>query len=188
MPILPGLCDDDANLEAVVRATADHGGRFVLAGGLTLADQQRQYFFNVLHEQFPHLLRRYEDIYPPGSYGPGPYPWLKIARRIRELCVKYGIRDRIPRPIIPGEKYALNKRIVERLAEQVYSMELDEAPNDRVWALRKAAWAIEDMEEDLGMVYRLMGLRGLQGIPQIGLSLAPTIEAMLARLMPRVAA
>ena len=26
MPILPGLCDDAANLEAVVRWTADHGG------------------------------------------------------------------------------------------------------------------------------------------------------------------
>ena len=30
MPSLPGLCDDD-NLQSVVRWTASHGGRFVLA-------------------------------------------------------------------------------------------------------------------------------------------------------------
>ena len=45
MPILPDLCDDDANLENVVRWTAEHGGKFVLAGGLTLSEQQRQFFF-----------------------------------------------------------------------------------------------------------------------------------------------
>jgi DNA repair photolyase len=39
MPILPGICDDNANLANVVRRTADADGRFVLAGGLTLFDQ-----------------------------------------------------------------------------------------------------------------------------------------------------
>jgi DNA repair photolyase len=38
IPILPGLCDTDENLEQVVRWTEEHGGKFVLAGGLTLAD------------------------------------------------------------------------------------------------------------------------------------------------------
>ena len=42
MPILPGLCDTRENLEAAIRCTANHGGRFVIAGGLTLADQQRE--------------------------------------------------------------------------------------------------------------------------------------------------
>ncbi len=45
MPILPGLCDTDENLEATIRCTANHRGRFVIAGGLTLADQQREFFF-----------------------------------------------------------------------------------------------------------------------------------------------
>ena len=53
MPILPDLCDDDANLENVVRWTAEHGGSSSLAGGLTLSDQQRQFFFRVLAEDFP---------------------------------------------------------------------------------------------------------------------------------------
>jgi hypothetical protein len=31
-PCLPGLCDADENLESVMRWTAEHGGKFVLAG------------------------------------------------------------------------------------------------------------------------------------------------------------
>jgi DNA repair photolyase len=70
MPILPGLCDTDENLEATVRWTAEHGGRFVLAGGLTLADQQRDYLFGVLRNRFPDLVPLYERLYPAGSHGP----------------------------------------------------------------------------------------------------------------------
>jgi hypothetical protein len=32
----------DENLEQVTDRTADHGGKFVLAGGLTLANHQRE--------------------------------------------------------------------------------------------------------------------------------------------------
>lgn len=179
MPILPGLCDDDANLQSVVRQTADHGGQFVLAGGLTLADQQRDYFFGVLGERFPDLLGLYQAHYPRGSYGPSGGRWRKIALRIRELCAQHGIADRIPRPIIPGHKRARNKRVVEALAKQLYGMELKDEPGQRMWAYRKAAWAIEDLEQDVGQVYRLMGLKGLESIPNVGPRLARVVERLL---------
>jgi DNA repair photolyase len=182
MPILPGLCDNDANLEAVVRWTADHGGRFVLSSSLTLADQQKSYFFEVLRQGFPDLSGQYGRLYPSGSYGPSPYPWNRIALRVRALCEQYGISDRIPRPIIPGDKRLLNKRVVERLAGEVYAMELHQAPEPRIWAIRKAAWAVEDLEQDIGLLYRSLGLRGLQSIPDVGPSLGEKIEAMLVEL------
>jgi len=73
MPILPGLCDIDENLEAIIRCTANHGGRFVVAGGLTLADQQLDFFYGVLRDRFPDLLPLYERMYPhpTASYGGG---------------------------------------------------------------------------------------------------------------------
>jgi DNA repair photolyase len=179
MPILPGVCDDDANLQYVVRWTADHGGQFVLASGLTLADQQRDFFFGVLDERFPDLAGRYRRLYPEGSYGPVRSNWKEIALRLRELCEQYGISDRMPRPIIPGDKHTLNKRMVEALANQVYHMELDGEPGHRVWAYRKAAWAIEDLEPDLGLVYRQMGRKGLETIPNVGPQLALVVERLL---------
>jgi hypothetical protein len=179
MPILPGVCDSDANLTAVVHATADHGGCFVLAGGLTLADQQRDYFFGELRERFPGLVSLYEHLYPPGSYGAVGQSWPITGRRIRELCRAAGIADRMPRPIIPGEKRSLNKRIVELLANRAYELELDEAPQQRIWTYRKAAWAVEDTQQDIGLIYRAMGLHGLQSIRDVGPEMAVEIERLL---------
>jgi hypothetical protein len=158
------------------------GGRFVIAGGLTLADQQREFFFGVLRDRFPDLLPLYERMYPhpTTSYGGvrsgDPHA---MGRRIRDLCGQYGISDRMPRPIIPGDKRALNKRIVEALANQCYWMELDNAPGQRVWAYRKAAWAIEDLEQDIGLLYRQMGRKGLESIDKVGPRLAEVIERLL---------
>lgn len=179
MPILPDLCDDDANLQYVVRWTADHGGKFVLAGTLTLSDQQRAFFLRVLAERFPNLLDRYLSLYPAGSYGPTRTDWRPLALRVGELCQQYGISDRIPRAIIPGDKRTLNKLVVEALANQLYYMELNGEPDHRVWAYRKAAWSIEDLEQDIGLVYRQMGRKGLGSIQNVGPRLALDVERLI---------
>ncbi|MBI5295892.1 MAG: hypothetical protein HY869_10475 [Chloroflexi bacterium] len=179
MPILPGLCDDEANFDAVARWTAGHGGSFVLASGLTLSDQQKEFFFTVLRERFPDLLGLYQRLYPPHSYGPADGSGRTLALRAREACARYGIRDRMPRPIVPGEKRALNKRVVERLAEKLHEMELNNEADHLLWKYRKAAWAVEDMEEEIGLLYRTMGLKGLQAIPDLGPGLGTEIAAWI---------
>ena len=85
------------------------------------------------------------------------------------------------RPIVPGEKRALNKRVVELLADRLHEMELNAEPNHRLWAYRKAAWAVEDMAEDIGLLHRTMGLKGLQAIPDVGQTLGADVEGMLAK-------
>jgi len=179
MPVLPGISDDDATLESVVKWTAEHGGRFVLAGTLTLADQQKAYYLEALAGRFPHLLASYRALYPEARYAPKGDVSRRLARRVRELCMQYGLSDRIPRPIIPGDKHALNRRIAERLANQAYSLEIDAGPTNRVWTYRKAAWAIEEMDQDIGLVYRTMGLRGLQAIPGVGATLSSGVGALV---------
>ena len=181
MPLLPGLCDDEATLESLARWTVEHGGQFVLASGLTLSDQQKKYFFTVLGERFPDLLSTYQRLYPSKSYGPAGDGWRETGLRVREGCAKYGIPDRMPRPIIPGDKRALNRRLVERLANKVYSLELENTSNYRVWAYRKAAWTIEDLEQDIGLVYQSMGIKGLQSIPNVGEKLGGDIEKWLMK-------
>jgi len=179
MPVLPGISDDDATLESVVKWTAEHGGRFVLAGTLTLADQQKAYFLEALAGRFPHLMASYRALYPEASYAPRGDGSRRLARRVRELCARYGLSDRIPRPIIPGDKYSLNRRVAERLANHAYGVEIDAGPTNRVWTYRKAAWAIEEMEQDIGLVYRTMGLRGLQAIPAVGAMLSSEVESLV---------
>jgi DNA repair photolyase len=179
MPILPGLCDTQENLELVIKTTADHGGQFVLASTLTLADQQKAWFFEVLKSGYPELFARYQSLYPPNSYGPAGNTWLTIGKKVREICSKIGIPDRQPRPLIPGEKRALNKRAAELLADKTYSMELEGEPAARIWPYRKAAWAVEDLQQDLGLVYRKMGLPGIEAIDAIGPIIGRQIEEFI---------
>ncbi len=186
MPILPGQCDDRANLDAVVRWTADHGGQFVLASSLTLSDQQRDYFLGFLDGRFPDLLPLYQKLYTAGSYAPSMYNWREVALNIREACTRYGIHDRMPRPIIPGDQRTLNRKVVEWLADQAYTLELENQPSHKIWAYRKAAWAVEDLEQDLDLVYRRMGLKGLESIPNIGPSLAGRIENIMIEAKKRI--
>jgi DNA repair photolyase len=184
MPLLPGLCDTVENLESIIKWTADHGGTFVIASGLTLSDQQRDYFFNILGERFPDMLPTYQKLYPKGeSYSAADSGWRRMALKIRELCEKHGIKDRMPRPIIAGDKFATNKRIVEILANTLYDLELDNAPKSRLWDYRKAAWAVEDLKQDIKLIYKTMGLKGIEGVENIGTNMATTVEGILKDVM-----
>jgi DNA repair photolyase len=178
MPLLPGLCDDDRNLQALAKWTALHGGKFILGSGLTLADQQKEFFMRALSIDCPDLIPLYTRLYPAGSYSQ-VQPWRQVGLRIRDVCRREGISDRMPRPVIPGEKRSLNKRIVEQLANKLYTLELENAGTSQIWAFRKAAWAVEDLEQDIGLVYRSMGLKGLQSISNVNQNLAQEIEAYL---------
>jgi DNA repair photolyase len=182
MPILPELCDTDENIDLVIRQTKDNGGQFVLAGPLTLANQQKQYFFNFLESNFPNLLPVYKDFYPQKSYAPPGGYWRNVGLKVRQTCKKYDVPDRMPRPLIPGEKRVLNKQIVQMLSDKTYNMELDGDPEYRIWSYRKAAWAVEDMEQDIGLVYAQMGRKGLESIPAIGKSISKEIESSILAL------
>ena len=60
MPILPFLTDSEANIRAVVRLAAAHGARFIHPMfGVTLRENQREYFHDRLDELFPGLKRQY---------------------------------------------------------------------------------------------------------------------------------
>jgi DNA polymerase/3'-5' exonuclease PolX len=90
-----------------------------------------------------------------------------------------GCRDRSS-PATSGR--TCGKRIAEALANQCYQMELDNAPGQGVWAYRKAAWAIEDLEQDVGLIYERLGRKGLESIENVGPRLA-RVTADLGRIL-----
>jgi DNA polymerase/3'-5' exonuclease PolX len=65
------------------------------------------------------------------------------------------------------------------LADITYSMELEGEPASRIWPYRKAAWAVEDLDQDLGLVYANMGLTGLKSVENIGDSIGRQIEELI---------
>ena len=73
MPVLPFLEDNVENLRAVVEAAAEAGARFVYpAFGMTLRDQQREYYYQALEKGFPGLAERYRRQYGPRYECPSP--------------------------------------------------------------------------------------------------------------------
>jgi DNA repair photolyase len=177
MPILPFIYDNNENLESVVKTTAEHGGKFVLAGGLTLASTQKDWYFKVLAKRFPELIPKYQTLYGD-NYGPECNYAGEIGKKVSRLCRKYGINDRMPR-YIPEGRLAVNKQISERLQNRVYRMELDCVSQYRVWAYRKAAWTLEELTESVAEIYAQKGREGLESLKDVGKSLANEIEQQL---------
>ncbi len=88
-PILPGLTDHPASLEAVVQASRDHKAHFVGHNVLHLGDVTRDAFLRYLREYHPGLVPRYEQMYT-GKYAPGSYR-AAIARTVDEQKARFRI-------------------------------------------------------------------------------------------------
>jgi DNA repair photolyase len=71
-PIIPGLTDDQENLESVMRAAREHGASFVGDNVLYLKPGTKEWFMPFLRETYPHLLPQYERFYR-GAYAPRRY-------------------------------------------------------------------------------------------------------------------
>ena len=181
MPILPYICDDDSNLEAVVRRTAENGGKFVLAAGLTMSGAQATCFTEALKKHSPELVEKYNALYR-GAYSPLDTKYSgRIGLKVRELCAKYGIRDRMPR-YIPDGTLATNKRVAEEIFTKCYLLELESAPSFKVWAYRRAGWTVDELDQDILAIYKKRGLNGLKALPNIGPSIAVFIAERLDRI------
>jgi DNA repair photolyase len=181
MPILPYICDDDSNLEAVVRRTAENGGKFVLAAGLTMSGAQATYFTEALKKHSPELVENYNALYR-GAYSPLDTKYSgRIGLKVRELCAKYGIRDRMPR-YIPDGTLATNKRVAEEIFTKCYLLELQSAPSFKVWAYRRAGWTVDELDQDILAIYKKRGLNGLKALPNIGPGIAVFIAERLDRI------
>ncbi len=179
MPIIPFVGDDREHLEALIQATKDHGGQCVLSGGLTMDGVQAERTLAAAKRLNPDLEPRFREMYnwKPGgkpSYSPPQAYSARIGLLVRELCHKHGLKDRMPRYVIPGP-LAINKRVAERLFLKTYDLELEGAKSYRIWAYRKAAWTVDELRENVADIYAARGEAGLRELPNIGKRIAGVI-------------
>jgi DNA repair photolyase len=93
MPVLPGLTDREADLDAVARAARDAGAQWYAGQVLFLMPTSQKVFLPFLEEKFPKLARRYREFYAKGAYAPESYR-KEITALIRRLRAKYGLGSR----------------------------------------------------------------------------------------------
>jgi DNA repair photolyase len=87
-PVLPGITDSPANLEAVVRAAAEAGALHLFAGPLFLKPCSSAVFLPFLEQNFPHLVENYRQRYHDRSFLPPSYG-KRISQLISQLRKKY---------------------------------------------------------------------------------------------------
>jgi DNA repair photolyase len=183
MPIVPLVGDDEQHLDDAIRAIKDHGGSFVMAGGLTMDGIQAERTLAAAQQLNLSLAAQWRKMYNwteggKPSYGPPRAYNARIGLMVRELCARHGLPDRMSRYIAPGP-LAVNKQIAERLFLKTYDLELEQANEYRIWAVRKVAWAVDEMSESIADLYRARGQVGLQELPGVGKSIAGEIAKWL---------
>lgn len=105
-PILPGLSDSEASLDAVAAAAAEAGATFFSARPLKLDPGVKPHYFAFLAERFPALLpaaeaRFAERVNPERAYADA------LEQRARRVRSRYGFVERPfrkpPEPAVPSQ-------------------------------------------------------------------------------------
>jgi len=87
-PVLPGLTDSVASIEAVAAAARDHQAAYFSATALRLAPHVKEFYLGFVGDEYPDLLPRYKRAYP-GTYAPLDYR-SKLDERIQRIRKQYG--------------------------------------------------------------------------------------------------
>ena len=96
MPILPGLTDREADLDALARGARDAGALWLGASVLFLMPSSLKQFIPFIEAKFPRLAKQYKAWYGRGGYAPETYA-SEISKRVRALREKYGIAASMPK-------------------------------------------------------------------------------------------
>jgi len=90
-PLLPGITDQEGELEALAAAVKQAGALWIASGVLFLMPSSAQQFLPFLREKFPRLVRQYESWYARNAYAPEPYRQ-QIAARVMRIKAGWGSR------------------------------------------------------------------------------------------------
>ena len=90
-PVLPGITDAPADLEALVAAAAKAGAKYIFANPLFLKPCSASIFLPFLEKEFPHLVQMYRERYEAKAFLP-PACGKRISELMARLRRKYGIR------------------------------------------------------------------------------------------------
>jgi DNA repair photolyase len=91
-PVVPGITDSPRDLEALVQATAENGGRYIFANALFLKPCSAKIFLPFLEKEFPALAENYRQRYSERSFLPAGYR-KRLSHLMATLRKKYGLQN-----------------------------------------------------------------------------------------------
>ena len=95
-PVIPGITDSARDLDALVKATKEAGGRYIFANALFLKPCSAAIFLPWLEKEFPHLVQNYRERYGARVHL-GPAYRKRISQLMARLRHKHGLGTRADR-------------------------------------------------------------------------------------------
>lgn len=92
-PLMPGITDGRASIEAVARAAAEAGASFFASGPLFLKPCSLPTFFAFVEKHFPGQLEAYRRRYGKNAFVSAQYR-KRVAELVDAVCRKYGLGRR----------------------------------------------------------------------------------------------
>jgi DNA repair photolyase len=89
-PVLPGITDSPRDLERLVRAVAQAGGKYIFANPLFLKPCSAAIFMPFLEKEFPDLVEAYRQRYGERAFVSASYR-KRISQLFARLRAQYGI-------------------------------------------------------------------------------------------------
>ena len=91
-PVLPEITDSPKDLEALVKATARAGGKYIFANSLFLKPCSAAVFLPFLEKEFPQLVEGYRQRYRDRAFLSASYR-KRLSQLMKRLLEKHGIRS-----------------------------------------------------------------------------------------------
>ena len=89
-PVLPGITDSPKDLDALVRATVEAGGKYIFANSLFLKPCSAAIFLPFLENEFPQLAESYRKRFAERAFVSTAYR-KRLSELMAKLRKKYGI-------------------------------------------------------------------------------------------------
>ena len=184
MPLIPVLCDDEAQVEQLFTAVKATGADYLMFGGaMTLRNRQADWFLQHLREAEPAVYQQYVDLYQftpddeayNGRYLPGGDYMRQQHERLFGLSDKHQLPHRIRR-FIPNDYRKTNYRIAERMLNVSFERQMfGQSWETLFWAAQN----IQNLKEPIEAV----AARGeLEQIKNVKGPIKKRIEAILEEM------
>src|SRR5277367_663653 len=92
-PLLPGITDQEGEMELLAKAAKDAGAEWFFSGVLFLMPASARQFLPFIREKFPKLAKQYDQWYGKNGYAPEEYR-RKISERVANIRRELGFSAR----------------------------------------------------------------------------------------------
>jgi len=159
LPVIPFLTDTPELMEETIGKASELGVDFIIFGGMTLKDgKQKDYFFNVLEERYPELIKEYQNLYKGNKWGQATAEYYNSINSVfSSTARKYNIPKRI-QPALYKDMLSENDLVIVILEHIDYLLKLE----GRRSPFGYAAYSISKLKKPLSAMKE--ELRRLKGV------------------------